>query len=112
FVAVVGIALVIGIFGPVNVVLNWIGVGASLVAAFGFAFYNVYGRGLLQRYERWRVVLYSLVGASVFWMLVNPPWKVVAVPYSSGQWLFMLIFALLSMLIPYSLYFAGLHHLD
>lgn len=110
--AVAGIALVIGVFGPANLVLNWIGIGASLLAAFGFAFYNVYGRGLVQAYERWRVVANSMLGAALFWLLVNPPWKIVAAHYSGGQWLFMLIFALLSMLLPFSFYFAGLHHLD
>jgi DME family drug/metabolite transporter len=91
---------------------NLIGVVAAETAAISFAFYNVYGQHLLQIYDRWTVLLYSLLGASVFWQLLNPPWKIVAQHYSGGQWLFMLIFAIASMLIPFSLYFTGLQYLD
>jgi len=91
---------------------NLVGVAAAELAALTFAFYNVYGQHLLQIYQRWTVLLYSLLGAAVFWLLVNPPWKIVAQHYSVGQWLFMLVFSIISMLIPFSLYFAGLQHLD
>jgi drug/metabolite transporter (DMT)-like permease len=91
---------------------NVIGVIAAELAAISFAFYNVFGQHLVQIYERWTVLVYSLLGASVFWQLLNPPWKIFAQHYSSGQWLFMLVFSITSMLIPFSLYFAGLQHLD
>ena len=91
---------------------NVIGVIAAELAAISFAFYNVYAQHLLQLYERWTVLVYSLLGAAVFWQLLNPPWKIVAQHYSGGQWLFMLIFSIASMLVPFSLYFAGLQYLD
>ncbi len=91
---------------------NAAGVVAAELAAISFAFYNVYGQHLLQIYQRWTVLLYSLLGAAVFWQLVNPPWKVIAQHYSGGQWLFMATFSITSMLVPFSLYFAGLQHLD
>jgi len=43
---------------------------------------------------------------------VNPPWKIVAAHYSGSQWLFLLVFSLISVLGPFSLYFAGLQHLE
>ena len=92
--------------------MNSIGLLATQLAAITFAFYNVYGQHLVGIYQRWTVLVYSLLGAAVFWQLVNPPWKIVAQHYSSGQWLFMLVFAITSMLVPFSLYFAGLQHLD
>jgi len=91
---------------------NKVGVIAAELAAITFAFYNVYGQHLLQIYQRWTVLVYSMLGAAVFWLLVNPPWKIVAQHYSGQQWLFMLAFAITSMLIPFSLYFAGLQYLD
>ena len=91
---------------------NKIGVIAAELAAITFAFYNVYGQHLLQLYHRWTVLVYSLLGASVFWIVVNPPWKIAAQHYSAGQWLFMLVFAVGSMLIPFALYFTGLQYLD
>src|SRR4051794_21321367 len=53
-----------------------------------------------------------MMGAALFWMLVNPPSKIIAAHYSRGQWLFLLVFAIASMLLPLSLYFAGLQQLD
>jgi drug/metabolite transporter, DME family len=110
--AVTGIALVIGIFGSGGFRLDAIGVFAALGAAFSFAFYNVGGHSILARYDRWTVLLYVILSASLFWIVVNPPWKIVAAHYSGNQWLFLLFFSLISVLAPFSLYFAGLQHLE
>lgn len=110
--AVTGISLVIGIFDPGGFRLDAIGVMAALAAAFSFAFYNIGGHSILARYDRWTVLLYVIFSASLFWIVVNPPWKVVAAHYSGGQWLFLLVFSLISVLAPFSLYFAGLQHLE
>jgi DME family drug/metabolite transporter len=110
--AVTGIALVIGIFGFSGFRLDAIGVIAALGAAFSFAFYNVGGHGILARYDRWTVLLYVIFSASLFWIVVNPPWKIAAAHYSVDQWLFLLVFSLISVLAPFSLYFAGLQHLE
>ena len=110
--AVTGIALVIGIFGSGGFRLDAIGVFAALGAAFSFAFYNVGGHSILARYDRWTVLLYVILSASLFWMVVNPPWKIAAAHYSAGQWLFLLVFSLISVLAPFALYFAGLQHLE
>ena len=88
------------------------GVIAAELAAISFAFYNVYAQHLVQKYDRWTVLLYALLGAAVFWQFVNPPWKIGAQHYSAPQWLFLLVFAVASMLVPFSFYFAGLQHLD
>ena len=110
--AVTGIALVIGIFGFSGFRLDAIGVIAALGAAFSFAFYNVGGHSILARYDRWTVLLYVIFSASLFWIVVNPPWKIAAAHYSVDQWLFLLVFSLISVLAPFSLYFAGLQHLE
>ena len=110
--AVTGIALVIGIFGAGGFRLDTIGVIAAVLAAFSFAFYNVGGHSILTRYDRWTVLLYAIFSASLFWIIVNPPWKIAAAHYSGGQWLFLLVFSLISVLAPFSLYFAGLQHLE
>ena len=110
--AVAGSALAVGIFSQGQIKLNAVGIAAAMAAAFSFAFYNVYGRSLLEAQERWKVITHTLMGAAFFWMLVNPPWKVLAAHYSGEQWLFLAVFALLSMLLPFSFYFAGLQYLD
>jgi len=110
--AVVGCALAVGFVGSGGFRMDGVGVTAALLAAFSFAFYNVGGHSVLARYDRWKVLLWVLVAASTFWIFVNPPWKIVAAQYSWQQWGFMLVFSLLSVLGPFSCYFAGLQHLE
>jgi len=119
--AVIGSALAIGVItvtlgAPFLLVqglrFDTLGVIAALLAALSFAFYNVLAQGLVSRNPRWTIFLYALLATSVFWIFVNPPWKIMAAHYSGAQWLFLFIFSIFSMLIPYALYFTGLQHLD
>ena len=110
--AVAGCALAVGFVGSGALRMDTVGVIAALLAAFSFAFYNVGGHSVLARYDRWKVLLWVLVATSTFWIFVNPPWKVIAAHYGREQWAFMLVFSLLSVLAPFSCYFAGLQHLE
>lgn len=109
--AIVGIALVIGLFGHGKLQLDSLGVVAALVAAFSFSYYNIYGHSLLERYDRWTVLLFTTMSASLFWIFINPPAKIVAAHYTLPVWTFLFVFAVLSVLLPFALYFAGLQHL-
>jgi len=115
--AIAGIALVIGIVGiKVNgggaLHLDSYGLIAALLASFSFAFYNIAGHRILVRYDRWRVLFWTLAAAASFWLVVNPPWKVVAAHYAPAQWLFLFVFSMISVLGAFSLYFLGLQHLE
>ncbi len=119
--AVVGCAVAVGEvsarsafpwLGVTDLHINSVGLMAAELAAVSFAFYNVYGQHLVQIYQRWTVLVYSLLRCGSFLEVVNPPWKIAAQHYSGAQWLFMVLFSITSMLIPFSLYFAGLQHLD
>jgi DME family drug/metabolite transporter len=110
--AVVGCALAVGLVGSGGFRMDPLGVVAALLAAFSFAFYNVGGHSVLARYDRWKVLLWVLVGTSSFWMVVNPPWKIVAAHYGGKQGAFMAVFSLVSVLLPFSCYFAGLQYLE
>jgi drug/metabolite transporter (DMT)-like permease len=113
--AVTGIALVIDVLGSRSgpaLHLDPYGLMAALLASFSFAFYNVGGHGILARHDRWRVLVWTLTAAAVFWLIVNPPWKIVAAHYAPAQWLFLFVFSMLSVLGAFSLYFLGLQHLE
>jgi len=110
--AVGGCALAVGLIGSGHFRMDVLGVSAALLAAFSFAFYNVGGHRVLVRYDRWKVLLWVLVGTSSFWLCVNPPWKILAAHYDRRQWAFMLVFSLVSVLGPFSCYFAGLQYLE
>lgn len=88
------------------------GVAAAFGAAFAFAFYNLIGGTVLKTTHRWTVYVYALLGSTTLWLVVNPPWKIVAAHYSGEQWLFLSGFAVFSMLLPFGLYLAGLQYLD
>ena len=114
-VALAGIALTIGIMGaktasPLR--LDSCGFLAAMLASFSFAFYNVGGHRILARYDRWRVLVWTLISASVFWLLVNPPWRVLAAHYAPAQWGFLFVFSMISVLGSFSLYFLGLQYLE
>jgi len=91
---------------------NTLGIAAALAAAATFAFYNVFARHLVEGHDHWKVLTWALGGAAVFWLIINPPWKVLAAHYSGTQWAFMAVFSITSILIPFSLYFWGLQFLD
>ena len=110
--AVAGSALAIGVAGTGGFRLNPVGVLAAMLAAVSFSFYNIAGHNILARYDRWIVLLYTTFSAGAFWLVVNPPWKLVAAHYSGPAWGFLLVFAVVSVLAPFSLYFAGLQHLE
>ena len=110
--AVLGIAVAIGLIGSGKFRLDTLGLVAAEVAALSFAYYNIAGSSLLERYDRWRLLALVLLASSLFWQVVNPPWKIGAAHYGGVQWLFLLIFAMTSVLAPYSFYFAGLQYLD
>lgn len=110
--AIAGIALVIGLFGRERPHLDVIGVVAALIAAFSFAYYNIGGHSVLARYDRWTVLLYTTFAAAACWMVVNPPNKIAAAHYSAITWLFLIVFSIVSVLLPFSFYFAGLQYLE
>jgi drug/metabolite transporter (DMT)-like permease len=109
--AIMGIALVIGLFGHGKLQLDSLGVIAALVAAFSFSYYNIFGHSLLERYDRWTVLLFTTMSASWFWIFVNPPAKIVAAHYPLPVWTFLFVFSVLSVLLPFALYFTGLQRL-
>jgi len=110
--ALLGIVLVIDLFGHGGLRLNRRGVIAALIAAFSFSFYNIGGHSLLERLDRWTVLLYTTLSASLFWIFLNPPSRIAAAHYSPAAWIFLAGFSLLSVLLPFSFYFAGLQRLE
>lgn len=112
-VAITGIALTIGIIGGKSSLhLDAYGLFAAVLASFSFAFYNVGGHSILLIHDRWRVLIWALASASVFWLFLNPPWRSTAYSYTIPQWAFLFIFSMISVLGAFSLYFLGLQYLE
>jgi drug/metabolite transporter (DMT)-like permease len=109
--ALAGVALTIGLFYS-DVRLSAYGVAAAMLAAFSFSFYNVAAQDIITRHHQFKVMLYALLGSTMLWLVVNPPWRLAAQHFSWGQWGFLFVFACLSMLVPFACYFTGLKYLD
>ncbi len=107
-----GSMLVVGVGSSSGLRFASTGVLAALGAALSFAFYNIAGARLVRRRPSWQVMFYAIAGSVLFWLIVNPPWRVAAQQYSPQQWIFLAAFAMVSMLLPYNLFFAGLKYLD
>jgi drug/metabolite transporter (DMT)-like permease len=91
--------------------INRLGLLSGVASAFCWGFTNVWLRHLLKRYNVWTCLLYAFVFSSILWMVINPPWNIVAAHYSAETWRTFLIFAVISILIPHSLYFGGIRYL-
>lgn len=108
---VVGCFLAVGGGRVSDFVVNAIGILFGLGASICFAFFTIYGRASSFRYPTWTVLLYTLLFASAFWLVVNPAWVVLKQQYALTEWLIFASFSLISILIPYTLYLDGLKHI-
>jgi drug/metabolite transporter (DMT)-like permease len=109
-VAVAGCVLAVGGIGAAVGAMTRNGLISGILSSVTFGFMTVYTRHLLQRNNVWTVTLYSLAAASVFWIVVNPPWAIAARNPATLTWVALAGMGLISVLIPHSLYFSGLRH--
>ncbi len=113
-------AAILSIFGCYLVVggkdfsfqnINRIGLLSGIASAFCWAFANVYLKIILKKYSVWTAIVYSFVGGTIFWLFINSP-SYYFIKYPEIQsWYVFIIFAVISVLIPHTLYFNGLRYI-
>ncbi len=90
--------------------------GSAIVSgpasAFGFAYMILASKHLLKKYSAWTTLVYAFGFATLFWLMVNPPWAIMAHGYTWSDWGVFWIFALVSILIPHTLFTFGLRLLE
>jgi len=91
--------------------INKAGLLSGFASAFCWGFTNVWLRRLLKQYNVWTCLIYAFIFASLFWIVINPPWNIVAAHYSGKLWATFFIMAVISILIPHSFYFGGIRYL-
>lgn len=105
--SLVGCAVLLGVFTH-DVHITVLGVFFGTLSAFCFAFFNVFSKIASKSYSVWTALIYTLICASAFWLLldlfVNTQIKIV----SSQELITLTIFSISSVLIPYYFYFSGL----
>lgn len=90
---------------------NKAGIIGGLAAAGFFAFYSLYAEYGLKKYSVWTILLYGFTAAAGFWWCLNPPWTILAAHYPLHTWLLFLFLGIFSALVPFGLYFMGIHRI-
>ena len=81
-------------------------------SAVCYAFMLVASKHILRRYAVWNMLLGALGFATLFWLVINPPWAIMSRGYGVQDWMIFLAFAVVSILLPYIFFAKGLSLLE
>lgn len=109
--ALLGTALLVGGVDASARRANPVYWGVGFVSAFSFAFYVVFSKRGLERYAPETVLFYTFAIAGVFWAFKTPPWTVLTHGYGADVWGLFLVMGILSTVVPFALFYAGLRRL-
>ncbi|HEX7550226.1 MAG TPA: EamA family transporter, partial [Candidatus Methylomirabilis sp.] len=109
--SVLGCALVVRVYDPAVLRLNLLGVLAGLGTALAFAFYILTSRAALRSMGPLTLVAYGYLAASLVWLPIVPPWRIVTQGYDLGTWGAFLAIATVGTAVPFSLFISGLKYL-
>lgn len=104
FLAVTGFDLTAMRITPLGLIS---GIGSIIT----FSFLTIYMRHLLVHYRVWTVTFYYIAFASLFWMVVDPPWSLIPRVPDLKTWGSLFVLALASVLVPNLLFTGGLRFL-
>jgi len=107
-----GIFLAIGAYNPSVIQGTMKGIILALLAAVSFSIFNISGKSLTKKYSIWTGLIYLLGAATLFWSFIHTPMDIIRAQYSMEDWKVFGMIALISILIPYTLYYYGLHHIQ
>ncbi|MCK9407698.1 MAG: EamA family transporter [Bacteriovoracaceae bacterium] len=107
-----GIVLAIGAYNAEILKGTIHGIIFALLAAVSFSIFTISGKSLTQKYSIWTGLIYLLGAATLFWSCINTPMDILQAHYTVEDWRVFGVIALISILIPYTLYYYGLHHIQ
>lgn len=111
FLSLLGCVLAVTGFDFSAMRITTLGVLTGIGSILSFAFLTISTRHVLARYTAWTVTFYSIVFASFFWLILNPPWKIIEQSPTMQVWGTLFVLAMLSVLVPNLLYSGGLRYL-
>ncbi|MBI4011698.1 MAG: EamA family transporter [Candidatus Rokubacteria bacterium] len=103
-----GAALVVRAYHPTILQVNLAGIAASILNAVAWAFYSLWGKTLSPRVSPWTMLTYSLGSGAAFWLLLAPPWRLLAAAHPPLVWAGIAVVVLFGTLLPFALFLAGL----
>jgi drug/metabolite transporter (DMT)-like permease len=90
--------------------LSTLGLISGLLSAVLFAFYSIFGKYGLAKYNSWTLLTWGFGFGSLAWSFYQLPWMpLINNPQSIGQFLYIAVFA---SVIPFGLYLKGLQRLS
>lgn len=85
---------------------------SGIASAFCYTFMLLISKHLLRKYSVWTMLTYAFGFSTLFWLFINPPWEIAAREYSISDWGVFWLFAIVSILIPHTLFSEGLKSLE
>jgi drug/metabolite transporter (DMT)-like permease len=107
-----GCFLAVGGYDSALLRLTGTGLLTGVLSILGFAFLTVFTRRVRRMHDVWTLTLYAHGFASLFWLIVHPPWVIAGNPPSAETWGSLYILAIVSLLLPNLLYFAALRVIE
>ena len=109
-ISLLGCFLAVGGYDSSVLTITTLGMLTGIGSILCFAFLNIFTHRVLGKYSVWTVAFYSIAFAAMFWLVLNPPWNVIAQSPPPETWRALVVLAVVSVLIPHTLYFAGLQY--
>ena len=110
--AIGGVVLVTGIWQQNLNGLDGIGLLFAFFALLTFIAYLLLGRKVGEYLPPITATAYGALVASLFWLIVQPPWSVPASTWNPHTFLLIVLVGIIGMALPFSLELAGLRRLD
>lgn len=111
--SITGCALVVGAASPGGLSVSLRGVAWGLAAAGFFALYSLLGKHASQRYSPWRLLVFGLGFATLFWLVyLRGIASIVEMMSTPGGAAAVVYVALVSTIIPFSAFLKALHYID
>jgi len=104
-----GCALVVEAYNPQALALNRTGVVGGLLAAVAFAVYSLLSEYGMRRYAPWTVLVYAMLFAALGWNILHAPMEAFRADHDLLEWGWIAFIALFGTILPFGLYFKGIH---
>ncbi|MBX7244829.1 MAG: DMT family transporter [Candidatus Sumerlaeaceae bacterium] len=111
FLTTLGLAFTLRIFEG-NHTLSLLGILSAATSAICYAYLIAAGKRLSHRYPPAAYLHYSLLGATLFWLCLRPPWHGLFATIPPVDWLRLILFSVTSALLPYVCFFQGLKRIS
>jgi drug/metabolite transporter (DMT)-like permease len=110
--ALSGLVLVTGVWRQRSVAFDPLGLLFALLSVLTFAAYLLLGRRVGRELPALPATTWGALVAALFWLVVQPPWRLPALVCQAAFWPAVLAVGILGMALPFFLELAALRYLD